>query len=189
MIERYLLRFRIALGNAPQVEKDELVAEIRSHILDRLASDPEAAILADLGPPEKLAAAYLAEGLLKRAAWSVSPILIMRATLHWAMTGVRGFLVFLVLLVGYVTGAGFYICAIAKPFFPEYVGLWTGPHRFSFGLIVPPETATGEILGIWFAPVALVLGSLCLIGVTHFVRWMIRNYGGVGRAIAQPMLY
>jgi hypothetical protein len=175
-IERYLLRFRLALAGAK--DKEELVSEIRSHIVERLedTSRPVDQVveqtLAALGAPEVLAARYHTEGLLQRASTTMSPVLLLRATMRWAMTGILGFCAFFVLFLGYFMAAAFYVSAILKPFFPDNIGFWVGAHGASMGM-QPAGGGDAELLGMWFAPVALALGCLCIIGTTKFVRWMI----------------
>jgi hypothetical protein len=176
-IDRYLLRFRMALSGVK--DKEEFVSEIRSHIVERLEdhSRPMDEIveetLAGLGAPEILATRYRTEGLLERASSTMSPLLLLRATMRWAMTGIRGFFAFWVLFVGYFTAGAFYVCAILKPFFPDRVGLFWGPYSYGIGVRVDGEPPSTELLGMWFPPVALALGCLFIIGTTKFVRWMI----------------
>lgn len=176
-IDRYLLRFRVALTGVK--DKEELVSEIRSHIVERLedTSRPMDEVvertLTGLGAPEVLAARYHTEGLLQRASTTMSPLLLLRATMRWAMTGIRGFFAFWVLFVGYFTAGAFYLAAILKPFFPDNVGMYWGPNTYGIGVAVSNQPPSTELLGMWFPPVALALGCLFIIGTTKFVRWMI----------------
>ncbi len=176
-IDRYLLRFRLALTGVN--DKEELVSEIRSHIVERRedTSRPMDEVvertLNGLGAPEVLASRYRTEGLLERASTTMSPLLLLRATMRWAMTGIRGFFAFWVLFLGYFLAGGFYLCAILKPFFPDNVGLYWGPYTYGIGVRVPTEPPSVELLGMWFPPLALACGCLCIIGTTKFVRWMI----------------
>lgn len=176
-VDRYLLRFRMALTGVK--DKEELVSEIRSHIVERLEdhSRPMDEVveltLTGLGTPEVLATRYRTEGLLERASTTMSPVLLLRATMRWAMTGVRGFFAFWVLFVGYFAAAAFYLCAALKPFFPDRVGLFWGPYEYGFGVRTGGEQPSVELLGMWLPPVALALGCLCIIGTTKFVRWII----------------
>ena len=178
-IDRYLLRFRLALGAVAPADKEEIVSEIRSHIVDRLEDssvpigDVVDRTLAALGTPEALAARYQTEGLLQRASTSISPLLLLRATMRWAMTGIVGFFAFLALFVGYFTAGAFYVSAILKPFFPDHVGLYWGPTTYGISVRLPGEPPATDLLGMWFSPVCLALGCLCIIGTTKFVRWMI----------------
>jgi len=188
-IERYLLRFRLALSGVS--DKEEIVSEIRSHIIDRLQdtsrplTDVVEQTLAALGTPEVLAARYHTDGLLARAANTMSPLLLLRATMRWAMTGIRGFIAFLVLFVGYSTAATFYLSAVLKPLLPDKIGLWFGPHGLMMGIPAEGSRDT-ELLGPWYAPVALACGCLCIIGTTKFVRWMISKRRRASMADVEP---
>src|SRR5580693_32575 len=150
-IDRYLLRFRLALTGVK--DKEELVSEIRSHIVDRLEdhSRPVDEVveqtLTGLGTPEVLATRYRTEGLLGKASTPMAPGLLLRATKRWAMTGVRGFFAFWVLFVGYFAAAAFYISAILKPFLPDRVGLFWGPSEYGFGVRTGGEPPSVELLG------------------------------------------
>ncbi len=178
-IDRYLVRFRLALTGVAQGDKEELVSEIRSHIADRLedTSVPMDEVvnrtLTALGAPEVLAARYQTEGLLQRASYSFSPLLLFRATMRWAMTGIRGFFAFWILFIGYFSAAAFYLIAILKPFMPDRVGLYWGPYTYGLGVRVDGQPPSTELLGWWLPPVALALGCLFIIGTTKFVRWII----------------
>lgn len=189
-IERYLVRLRIALGDLDADQKQEILQEIRSHILERLedVSQPLPVIVADtlgaLGHPESLAQAYRSEGLLQKAAHSFSPLLLLKATLRWAMTAVRGFLVFMVLSVGYTMAASFYGMGLLKPFFPDQIGLWYFPPFAAFGVLSDsvPLAYRHELLGMWLPPVALALGTLSLVATTRMTRRLIRRFGGARQA-------
>ena len=179
-IDRYLLRFRLALTGVSASDKEELVSEIRSHIVERLedTSAPVSEVvdrtLTALGTPEVLAARYQTEGLLERASTTFSPVLLFRATMRWAMIGIRGFFAFWLLFIGYFAGGALYLTAILKPFMPDHVGLFWGPDEYGFGVRgIMGEAPQRELLGMWYCPVALGLGCLCIIGTTKFVRWMI----------------
>jgi uncharacterized membrane protein len=182
-VERYLLRFRLALTDVGDSDKEDVVSEIRSHIVDRLedTSRPMDEIidqtLTGLGNPEALASRYQSEGLLRRASASMSPLLLLRATLRWAMTGVGGFMVFFALVIGYSLAFAFYVCAFLKPIFPENVGLWLSANGLNMGFHTSSDPAGQELLGIWLAPVALFLGCLSIIGTTKLVRVLIRKFG------------
>jgi len=163
-IERYLLRFRLALTGVRDKDREEVVAEIRSHIVERLedTSHPVDEVvqqtLAGLGSPELLATRYHTEGLLERASASMSPWLLLRATMRWAMTGIRGFIAFWVLFIGYSTAATFYLCAFLKPIFPDNIGLWFNPETREFNMGYhgpgsPPAQRTAWVLAVPRRPV------------------------------------
>jgi hypothetical protein len=181
-MERYLLRLRTALGRMPDAEKAEILSDIRNHIEERLsdASSGQAEIVAEtiaaLGSPESLAASFHRERLMARASVSPAPGLLLHATFQWALTGLRGFVAFLALLLGYSLGAGFLACAVLKPFLPTHIGLWVDPPAFSLGYISPDWHGARELLGWWIIPIGYSVGPLFLIWTTRLVQWLLRRH-------------
>jgi hypothetical protein len=181
-MERYLLRFRLALGSTPEAEKKEILSDIRCHIAERVAESelPAEEALAQtldaLGTPESLAQTYRAEGLLNRAAAGSSPWLLVRATFVWALTGIEGFFALLALFFGYVTAVSFLACAVLKPIFPDRVGMWVDPPLFTIGIHSPSLHPAHELLGYLIIPLGLVAGSSLLVLTTRCGRWLIRRF-------------
>jgi hypothetical protein len=177
-IEHYLLHLRTALGRMPDAEKAEILSDIRNHIEERVAASPagEAAVVAEtlaaLGSPETLAASYRRERLMARATASGEPGLLLHAAFQWALTGLRGSVAFVALLIGYSIGIGFVVCALLKPFLPSHVGLWIDPPAFSLGYLSPDARVGRELLGWWIIPIGWTVGPLALIWTTRFVQWL-----------------
>lgn len=209
-IDRYLERLRDVLCGLSPAERDEVVEEIRTHILERVEAEQPLSvqgvkeILRAVGDPRELAEEYKTQAMLRQAVGSRSPLLLLRATLRWAVRGVAGVVAFLVTGIGYGWAALFSVCALLKPFFPSRIGLFLGPERtLSFGYwnghlagaevygisVRPPAdfallgtlgSTNGpirELLGYWLIPTALVCGTLCFLTTTFFVRWLIRKFG------------
>lgn len=193
-VEAYLERLRKALARRGP-ESDEIVAEIRAHILERLEAEGAnleggiAGLLGEVGEPEALASEYGTDRLLRRASQSWSPWLLLRTTLRWARTGLGGFLVSVLALLGYGSGAVCLLSTVLKPLFPDQIGLWVAADRivlgywsgasgsemygismrlfsaFALGTLGPTPGPAREVLGNWFYPTAWVAGVL-LIGAT-----------------------
>jgi uncharacterized membrane protein len=189
LMEYYLGRLGRAAARFSPAEREEIVAEIRSHILERsqvggvVEPGRVRETLEALGTPEEIASQYVTNALFERAAGSRSPWVMFRATLHWAMLGARGFGIFMIAITGYVAAGAFFVCAVLKPFFPENIGLWYLPSArlFAMGYRGATESPTPELLGHWLPPVAMVLGLLTIIWTTHLLRALIRR-----RAHAKP---
>ncbi|HUI83437.1 MAG TPA: hypothetical protein VL240_04395 [Candidatus Binatia bacterium] len=177
----YLARFRTALTGMTLAEREDIVEEIRMHIRERAGEkgiDIDE-VLAGLGPAEHLAEEYRTGLLLQQARRSISPLLILRATLRWARTGVEGTVVFFIALLGYTMGGAFLLLALLKPLFPHHTGLWVGPGVFDFSFHLGreyPSATVHEVLGWWFIPVCLVLGSLVLLATTKLIRMLTRQF-------------
>jgi hypothetical protein len=74
---------------------------------------------------------------------------------------------------GYIFGAGFVFSGIAKCLFPAHTGMWVinGEIVASGTQFYVPQPPAHEILGVWYIPIALILGSVILMCTT----WAIRN--------------
>jgi len=176
-IENYLTGLDGALKGVRREERDEILREIRTHILDSLPDNPQAGVepvLRALGAPERLAEQYQTEFLLTQASHSFSPWLLLSTAWRWANTGVRGFAVFMVSIVGYVMALGFLVTVLLKPFFPDRIGLWVGHGNFVFGA-TGPRAGVHEVLGSLYIPVTMLLAFGTAVGTTHALRWLMRT--------------
>ena len=182
-INDYLAQLRTALKGMTVTEREDIVEEIHMHIRERMG-DPAAnldAVLAGLGPAHELAQQYRTGLLVQRAQRSISPLVILRAALRWATTGVAGFMAFVIAIVGYATGVAFLLLALMKPFFPANTGLWVGPEQFNFSFrmgatMTNPAAPVHEILGWWLIPVCLTMGSLSLVVTTKLLQFLMGRF-------------
>jgi hypothetical protein len=152
----------------------DAVREVRSHIEERVAqADPspneQAAlerVLAELGPPLRVAQAYAVEMTVDAAAATGRVVPVLRALWHFATTTTAGFFASIVLFAGYATGAACVLLATLQPVFPDRVGLLVvdGVPR-AFGMVdVPPGGVVHG--GYWIIPVGMICGVGLLV-LTH----------------------
>lgn len=209
-IDQYLSSLRKALSGVPAVEKEDMIQEMRSHIVERIRAEGQATedvvrrVLSAVGDPKELASQYRTESMLRYAARSKSPWVLLRSTLRWGTTGIAGFVAFAVTLTGYGCAAVCYLSALLKPVFPDRVGLWLSPERtltlgywngrlsgtevygisvraplsFVLGTLSPTNGPVRELLGPWLFPVSLLAGLVFVMVTTYFTRWYIRKFGG-----------
>ena len=177
-IETYMNRLETALRGVSPEYKNDILREIRAHIMDSAEHSEDHAgavdrVLRLLGTPEDLATRYSTECQLDRASRSFSPWLILKTCWQWAKLGVKGTLAFFVALFGYAFALGFTVSVFLKLFIPK-IGYWSGPE--GFGIIVPthPELMH-EWLGNYFIPVIAAAAFLSAIGTTQLLRWMMRK--------------
>jgi|HubBroStandDraft_1064217.scaffolds.fasta_scaffold96672_1 hypothetical protein len=180
-IEAYLSALRAHLGPMTLSEREEIVREIGAHIRDSVeefgASVPD--ILARLGPADVLAAHYQDGLLIRRASQSLSPFLLLRGAMRLATKGVFGILVFFVGMIGYAIGGGLVLTALVKPILPANTGLWVlDGHSANSGVLFPPPAPPAyEVLGFWYIPIVLTLGSLILFLTMGLIRSALRISG------------
>ena len=133
-------------------------------------------VLERLGPPEGLAAQYRDGMLIRRASHSISPVLILRASLRLATKGISGTIVFFAAIFGYLIGGGFVLSAFAKCFFPAHTGVWISDGKLvSSGTLfdIPPAPAH-DVAGWLYVPAALALGSVLILGTSFVIRSALR---------------
>jgi uncharacterized membrane protein len=181
----FVLERSLNLGLPREVAQDA-AREIESHVRERIAavsasSDERAAleqILAELGPPLRVAQAYSTERTLDEAVITGRFLPMLRAIFNLAATTVGGFFAALLLLVGYMAGASFLLVAALKPIFPNNVGFFSvnGPGSFPTSLSIDPSPASLPAGGSWVILIGLVCG-LALLVLTHrgarkFLAWI-----------------
>ena len=144
-VEHYLKELRLALSPLAGDERDEIVAEVRSHLADRLAQN-RGDVLAGFMTAESYAAAFVAErslvsGLVVGTPWALSRSL-------WVGRFERVLSVAVAVPLGLLQ-----LCAVTlavlgalKPLFFDRIGLWIGPHgAAAIGYLSDPGSR--ELLG------------------------------------------
>lgn len=156
----------------PREVASDAVREVASHIRERCdqaeaAPDERTAIervLAELGPPMRVAQAYSHEMTLDEAVTTGRFVPMSRALWHGATTSVIGFVWASLVFTGWSMGISLLAMAVLKPILPNNIGVFTLNGQFSgfgieFGL--PPGTEAHG--GYWLIPIALVAGLGMLV--------------------------
>jgi len=189
VLERSLATF------LPRENVRDAVREIDSHLRDRISAAQAVPdertmlekILAELGPPLRVAQAYSIERTVDEAVVTGRIWAIARAVWHVAMSGVSGFFAGLGLLVGYTTSVSFIILAGMKPIFPDNVGIWVGNGSVAQGLDIGWHAGLNiagpgqmhMVGGYWVVPIFLATGLGLLLlthrGARRFLGWWRRR--------------
>jgi uncharacterized membrane protein len=166
-LDCYLDQVRRNLKTLPKAEVEEIVAELRSHVLDKVEGTPtpqkvEAAIAA-LGSPREVARLNLTERVAAEVETDRSPLTVLRGVGRLASLSLYGAFAGLVSFTGYAVAAAFLITAAVKPFAREHAGLWVVPNAsddFAFSLGVNSSPKGHELLGWWIIPIGIAAGLL-----------------------------
>jgi hypothetical protein len=166
-LDTYLEQVGRHLKGLPKSEVDEIVAELRSHVLDKVAGTPtpqrvEAAIAA-LGGPREVARLNLTERVAAELEEDRSPLTVLRGVGRLAGLSVYGAFAGLVSFSGYALAASLLITAAVKPFWGRHAGLWRVPEgndAYAFSLGVNSSPQGQELLGWWIIPIGVVMGLL-----------------------------
>lgn len=190
MIESYFAALANQLSDLPQAKRDEVVRELRAHLFDRLeqiavpTDDDCRTVLKAMGTPEEIARQYRLELLLNRSAWRISPWSVLRTLFRWTLTGIQGYIVFVLAVIGYTMAAAFYITALLKPFFPHNVGVFISEQCLNLAHFPGPPPGT-EILGVYYIPVAVFVGFLFTLGTTLAIRFVARHFGKLKQKVSR----
>ena len=181
VVERYLAAVRKGLRGMPGAEVEEILRELRAHIVERSGpgADPEPA-LRSLGDPDELARQYRGERVAARMECSRSPIVILHGMLLLRGRGVSGWMALALAMFGYAWAIVLATAGIEKILSPRDVGLWVRPGSWLPHLTVegPGPPGTREVLGWWMVPAGLIACALLLFLTRRFGLWWIRRSGG-----------
>lgn len=172
----------------PEAVAKDALQEIEGHIRERAGeADPEPderaaleRVLAELGPPLRVAQAYSGEMTIEEAVATGRIAPTARALWHVATTTVGGFFSALGLFSGYLVGIAFVGIAVLKPIFPNNVGLLikNGIPR-GFGVYDALPAGAEVIGGYWIIPLCLAIGLCILVGTQRgtmrFLQWFRRR--------------
>lgn len=173
--EDWLRRLKWALAEIPSPEREDIVAEARSHIEDRIAAGRKAGeVLADFGPAEIYARRFIDEmdtsgALAAQRSGDLLGVVMRRV--HRNL--VAALALFAVMVLGLLA---FFDLAVIwmKVTDPVHAGLWAGPHHRFIGVIDDPSRSH-ELLGLWIYPLsALVLLLVWIIGRAILI-WAVRT--------------
>ena len=196
-IERWLDSLAAALASLPAEDSQEIVAEAREHIYERLGagvSSDEA--LEGFGRAEAYARSFLDEHLLNEARAGNQTLPMLRTVIRF--TG-RSFVAVVSLaaaaVVGFL-GVWSLLCIGVKAFRPELVGLWLdlplfAQHRYEhsqrdfiplafghdhiiFGLRNPPPQFP-EYLGLWVYPCLAAVAVLSYLALRGILRMAVKR--------------
>jgi hypothetical protein len=153
----------------------DAVREIESHLSERVASADGAPnereaiekILAELGPPLRVAQAYSAERTIDEAVATGRMVPMARAVWQLALKTFVGSAVATGLFSAYVAGISFLLIAMLKPIFPNNVGLIVRDGKVpTLGAQFPLPPGAVVYGGYWVIPVSIACGIAVLV-LTH----------------------
>lgn len=174
-LSEYARKLRWALSALPEADRVGIVAEMRSHVLDRIdagASVDEA--LAALGPPEEYARGFSdAYAVATAIASRQLPQLISAILYNVARSTAVAVSAVIIALAWLAAVMSVYVAAL-KLSDPTHVGLWRGEGFFFIGIIDDPSTGQ-ELAGPWLPAVALLLILIAWV-ITHAIGvWALKS--------------
>jgi hypothetical protein len=176
----YIRHLRWSLASLPADERDDIVAEARSHLQEKLERGARIEEAIDgLGAPEDFARAFITERALLSALGSRDSMGLLAALGERSIRNARTIsatagcvLVWVLALVVCAVGA-------AKVFDPTHVGMWIGGGQFILGATDDPSKGH-EVLGLWIFPIAFLVLFLAWLASRGLSVWALRPLASVG---------
>ncbi|HYD80550.1 MAG TPA: hypothetical protein VEC06_12145 [Paucimonas sp.] len=163
-IRAYMHALASQLGKLQKADAEEVIREIESHIhevIDQAEARGEdldvAELLAGFGPPEKLAAQYVAH--IQNGAPPPAGFRVIQSV---KQTATRG-LYYSMGAFGYSVAIALVLLALAKIVEPSSVGVWSvaGGNAISIAWSGSPYPEAQELLGYALVPLALLAAAWC----------------------------
>jgi uncharacterized membrane protein len=185
LLEEYLEKLRKILKPLSPEESEEIVLEIKGHILESLSLIKEekdevknlTAVLEKLGDPEDYAPGFVTDYILEKGVKEKSIGLIFRGFLRWGFSTITGFVSVILFFALYLLSFSLVIIGILKPFFPKDIGFFVKGKSFEgLGYIknVSSDPQIKELLGYAFVPMAIILGILIFFVATWLLKKIIK---------------
>jgi hypothetical protein len=185
LLEEYLEKLRKILKPLSPDEREEIVLEIKGHILDSLSLIKEEkdevgnlkTVLEKLGDPEVYAPGFVTDYILEKGMKGKSLSLIFKGLLRWGFSTITGFVSVIFFFALYLLSFSLVIIGILKPFFPKDIGLFVKGESFEgLGYIknVSSVPQIKELLGYAFVPMAIISGILIFFVTTRLLKKTIK---------------
>ena len=179
-LERYLMQVRAALRGLPEPEIDDILRELRSHIVESTSDGSEVGVaLRALGNPVDLAKTYRADNQMAQAECTCSPLVILQGLRHASRSRLGCFVVTALYCFAYTFVVILVSAAVLKLFSPAHTGVFYTPGKpLSLQLIVDgsPPPGASELLGWWLVPIGLAVGLALRYPIDGVAQWWIRRY-------------
>jgi len=175
--DQYNKRLQYLLRRINTEEKEEMLLEIKGHLLESFQQDPADSeqerllnAIDRMGEPEKFLKPLIADKYMNRASRTLSPKDVIKGLYFSLFTGLKKALVSFFLGLGYIIVCILGLMAVLKPFFPNHVGLILFNNgSVTAGISTNSSGVRIDYLGYWVIPIAAGLAVLIYIGLTKYL--------------------
>jgi hypothetical protein len=157
----YLSQVELLCAMLNQRQTADIQMELRAHLLEsytQLSSGSEAeriqSAINKLGQPSEFIPLWVEERLLEGTMPGYGTKNLLNLFKINALKGVKQFIFSMLIGFGYLLAFYFFLAAVLKIFFPEYIGVYLSSSNILFIGYVDSEGFT-ELLGYWLIPVGL----------------------------------
>lgn len=190
-ITRYMAQFKRLLRPLPAEDREDIAAEIRSHLLLRAEAIGMEQAIAELGPPERCAQGFIEELRLQSAFADGSPGASMSALSSVAARSIVGAGSFCLAACFFLLATGFALLIPLELIYPEAVGVWKNAQGafVAYGYVDAQSRAgLREIIGHTTIHLNLLFASVFFIFATASSRFGLRLLLQRARARREALL-
>lgn len=179
----YIRHLRWSLASLPADERDDIVAEARSHLQEKLERGARIEEAIDgLGAPEDFARAFITERALLSALGSRDSMGLLAALGARSIRNARTVSATAGCVFVWMLSLVMCAVAVAKVFDPTHVGMWIGGGEFFLGATDAPSKGH-EVLGLWIFPIAFLAVFLARLVSRGLSIWALRPLASGGHAL------
>lgn len=178
LIQDYLVNLERYLSRLNNIEAEEVLREIESHIYDSLEQAEAngetidvSAMLDRFGSARQLAEQYTDHVL------QGTPPPEGFSAIRTVQKGVSKGVYWGTAIFGYSVSITLLIIAVAKLFMPDLVGVWSASNGNSVvvGITERAQQQGSELLGFWIVPIGIILGILLMLLTNNILRVLKRS--------------
>jgi Protein of unknown function (DUF1700) len=173
-INDFLRRVRGGLAALPSDIREDLVAELRSH-LDERAEQGKLNVAGEFGSPEAYAARLMAEHNLAHAVSKGTPVSLIVTLISTVRATALTFFVILPLATIEIIALGLMVMGIAKPFYGDHIGVFRGADGHGALGWVSDVGSMHEVTGYAGTP-AFIFAGLVLFWIGNRLLLRIARY-------------
>lgn len=162
-IDDFLRRVRQGLAALPSDIREDLVAELRSH-LDERAEQGKLNVAGEFGSPEAYAARLMAEHSLAHAVSKGTPVSLIVTLMSTVRATALTLFVILPLATIEIIALGLVVMGIAKPFDGDHIGVFRGADGHGALGWISDVGSMHEVTGYAGIP-AFIFGGLVLFWI------------------------
>ena len=183
-LESYLARLEAALAPVPTADRQDILMEMRSHVVERTRRAPFRSaeeVLAELGPPEAYARQFLPEEEVAAPARRPDSL---RGIARLATGGLAKLPLLFVVVAAYAIALFTFLLAVAKLMEPDATGLFVSntPAGRSVMLVWShPNHGGRDVLGYGLVPLALLISIAIHLAMSALLRRVLRRDQRVGQ--------
>lgn len=160
-------------------QKNEIIMELQSHVFESMTHDLESNeetkilnVIEKLGDPVLYLGPIVKDKLLYNTLKSLNPIGIISLFFKKIFSGFKGFLLSILIGIGFIISAMLFLSGALKIFFHEVGIYYLGPpwYHIVIGTVKNPnDPSVKDLLGFWLIPIGICTSIIIYYALTKLL--------------------